>query len=105
MHHGCYLPAAAGSGGSGRYHGGDGVVRDIEFLRPLTAGILSERRAVEPFGLLGGGPGQRGLNLLVRQGGRVVNLGGKATVKVEAGGAGWWAGAGAARWCCCMRDK
>jgi N-methylhydantoinase B/oxoprolinase/acetone carboxylase alpha subunit len=65
------------------------VVRDIEFLRPLSAGILSERRAVAPFGLLGGGAGQRGLNLLVRRDGRVVNLGGKATVKVEAGG---WAG-------------
>jgi 5-oxoprolinase (ATP-hydrolysing) len=83
----CTDLCCAGSGGSGGYHGGDGVVRDIEFLRPLTAGILSERRAVEPFGLLGGGPGQRGLNLLLRRGGRVVNLGGKATVRVEAGGA------------------
>jgi hypothetical protein len=70
----------------GRYNGGDGVVREVEFLRPLAVGILSERRAVAPFGLLGGGDGQRGLNLLVRRDGRVVNLGGKATVMVQAGG-------------------
>lgn len=74
-----------GSGGQGRCRGGDGVIREIEFLRPLTAGILSERRAVRPFGLLGGGPGQAGMNLLIMKGGRVVNLGGKAVVELQAG--------------------
>jgi 5-oxoprolinase (ATP-hydrolysing) len=74
-----------GSGGSGRHRGGDGVVREVEFLRPLTASILSERRAVPPFGLLGGYPGARGVNLWIHKDGRVVSLGGKASVQVDAG--------------------
>ncbi|WIA16218.1 hypothetical protein OEZ85_012930 [Tetradesmus obliquus] len=74
-----------GSGGAGRFKGGDGVVREVEFLRPMTAGILSERRAVAPFGLAGGQPGQKGQNLLLRADGRIVNLGGKATVALQAG--------------------
>lgn len=74
-----------GSGGGGMYHGGDGIIRDLEFLRPLTVSILSERRAVQPFGILGGLPAARGVNLWIKRGGRVVSLGGKATVQVEAG--------------------
>ena len=61
------------------------VPAQVEFLRPMTAGILSERRAVAPFGLFGGCPGAKGLNLLKRADGRVVNLGGKATVQLKAG--------------------
>ena len=75
----------AGSGGAGAHRGGDGVVRELEFLRPLTASILSERRAVPPFGLLGGGEAARGVNLWLRRDGQVVSLGGKATVQVEGG--------------------
>ena len=75
--------AAAGSGGAGRFRGGHGVVRELEFLRPLTASILSERRAASPFGLLGGRPGARGLNLWLKRDGRVVSLGGKAMVQVR----------------------
>lgn len=56
----------------------------VEFLRPLTVSILSERRALQPFGLNGGQPGSRGINLLIRKNG-VVNLGSKSTVAVEAG--------------------
>jgi 5-oxoprolinase (ATP-hydrolysing) len=51
----------------------------------MTAGILSERRSVPPFGLFGGASGEKGLNLLIRSSGRVVNLGGKATVQLQAG--------------------
>ena len=72
-----------GSGGYGAYRGGDGVIREMEFTRPLTVSILSERRTFQPYGLCGGGPGARGLNLLthgVDQ--RVVSLGGKNTVQV-----------------------
>lgn len=72
----------AGSGGDGEFRGGDGVVRELEFLRPLTASILSERRAVSPFGILGGLPAARGSNLWIKRDGRVVSLGGKATVQV-----------------------
>ena len=56
-----------GSGGIGRFRGGDGVVRELEFLAPLSVSILSQRRTTAPFGLCGGGPGQMGRNLLVRK--------------------------------------
>ena len=56
-----------GSGGSGQHRGGDGVTRDIEFRIPLQVSILSERRVYQPYGLHGGGDGQCGLNLWVRQ--------------------------------------
>ncbi|RMH41698.1 MAG: 5-oxoprolinase [Deltaproteobacteria bacterium] len=52
-----------GSGGAGRWRGGDGVVREIELLRPMCVSILSERRARAPFGLAGGHPGAPGRNL------------------------------------------
>src|SRR5438067_1228833 len=44
----------AGSGGKGKYQGGDGVVRDIEFRIPCQVSILSERRVYRPYGLHGG---------------------------------------------------
>ncbi|KAI9911947.1 hypothetical protein PsorP6_008872 [Peronosclerospora sorghi] len=74
-----------GSGGAGKFRGGDGVVRQLEFLEGMTVSILSERRAFQPYGLKGGAPGARGLNLLLRQSGRTVNLGGKNTVDVLPG--------------------
>jgi len=49
-----------GSGGAGHWRGGDGVVRVLEFLRPLTVSLLAERRRTRPFGLAGGGPGAAG---------------------------------------------
>lgn len=75
-----------GSGGRGAHCGGDGVIRELEFRRPLIVSILSERRAFEPYGLAGGGCGSRGVNLLhFKSEGRLVNLGGKNTVQVGAG--------------------
>ncbi|MCG8555850.1 MAG: hydantoinase B/oxoprolinase family protein [Proteobacteria bacterium] len=53
-----------GSGGRGKLHGGDGVVRELEALARLHFSILSERRACAPFGLAGGQPGKPGRNLL-----------------------------------------
>lgn len=67
------------------WRGGDGVEREIEFLRPLTASILSERRSLAPFGLLGGRPGARGVNLWQRSEGTTVSLGGKATIQAQGG--------------------
>jgi 5-oxoprolinase (ATP-hydrolysing) len=59
-----------GSGGSGQHRGGDGVVRRIQFLRPLEVSILSQRRGeYAPYGLAGGSPGTPGRNLLVRSDG------------------------------------
>lgn len=79
-----------GSGGIGARPGGDGVVREIEFLEPVQCSILSERRVHRPYGMESGGQGQEGLNLWVTKDEetgeeRRVNLGGKNTVKVRRG--------------------
>lgn len=73
------------SGGSGFHRGGDGLVREIEFRRPVVVSILSERRVHAPRGLKGGENGARGANYLVKKDGRKVYLGGKNTVTVNAG--------------------
>jgi 5-oxoprolinase (ATP-hydrolysing) len=89
-----------GSGGAGRWPGGDGLVRELEFTAPVTASLLTERRARAPFGLAGGGPGAKGRNLCLRADGRVEELPGRATVRLEPGdrlrietpgGGGWGA--------------
>ncbi|HXX69277.1 MAG TPA: hydantoinase B/oxoprolinase family protein [Polyangiaceae bacterium] len=69
-----------GSGGRGQFDGGDGLVREIEMLRPLDVTILSERRVLRPFGLDGGEAALAGRNLW---NGR--DVGGKATFRVDAG--------------------
>ncbi len=63
-----------GSGGRGRHHGGDGTVRRIRFLEPMTATILSSHRHTDPYGLDGGLPGARGRNRVFRAGGEVETL-------------------------------
>ncbi|MCZ6558381.1 MAG: hydantoinase B/oxoprolinase family protein [SAR324 cluster bacterium] len=73
------------SGGRGRHNGGNGLVREIEFLIPMNAAILSERRVYPPYGLAGGEPGMMGRNLIIRADGRVINLGGKNEIHVEPG--------------------
>lgn len=73
------------SGGAGCYRGGDGLVREIEFKRPVVVSILSERRVHAPRGLKGGKDGVRGANFLVTKDKRRVYLGGKNTVQVQAG--------------------
>jgi 5-oxoprolinase (ATP-hydrolysing) len=55
-----------GSGGAGRWWGGDGVIREIEFLEALEISIISQRRIVQPYGLEGGSPGHCGKNILHR---------------------------------------
>ena len=76
---------AQGSGGRGRWHGGNGGVRKIRFLAPMTASILSNNRIVPPFGMAGGEPGRCGRNYVVRAGGKVEELGFVATTDVRAG--------------------
>jgi 5-oxoprolinase (ATP-hydrolysing) len=63
-----------GSGGTGRWRGGDGGVRRIRFLEPMTASILSNGRIHPAFGAAGGKPGAPGRNSVVRVGGRVEEL-------------------------------
>jgi 5-oxoprolinase (ATP-hydrolysing) len=75
-----------GSGGVGQFNGGDGVVRRYRFTRPLTLSVLTERRSFSPYGMAGGGEGQRGRNTLIRKdGGREQNIGAKASIPVSAG--------------------
>ncbi|KAJ8279913.1 hypothetical protein COCON_G00069790 [Conger conger] len=74
-----------GSGGEGRFRGGDGVVRKMLFRDRMVLSVLSERRSTRPYGLHGGEAGAAGLNLLQRADGRVVNLGSKTTVNLEPG--------------------
>ena len=54
----------AGSGGEGLQSGGEGIHRQIEFLRPLTLSLLTSRRDTEPFGMEGGEPGRSGRNII-----------------------------------------
>ena len=61
-----------GSGGTGQWSGGDGVVREFEFLEPLTVSLLTQHRLEVPFGLGGGGPGRSGQQRLIRQGSETV---------------------------------
>ncbi len=74
-----------GSGGNGRWRGGDGVIREIGFLQPMRAVILSNRRTTVPFGLCGGESGRSGSNLLVRVDGSLQELGATAELQLHAG--------------------
>ncbi|EFK05396.1 hydantoinase/oxoprolinase [delta proteobacterium NaphS2] len=75
------------SGGKGKYSGGDGLIREIEFLDYLNVAILSERRVFAPYGLAGGKPGKQGKNLFLTRDGRTLNLGGKNEIRAEPGDA------------------
>jgi 5-oxoprolinase (ATP-hydrolysing) len=73
------------SGGKGEHHGGNGVIRRLRFLEPMTAAILSSHRVVPPYGLQGGGSGALGRNYVERSDGRVEELGSTAVVEMKAG--------------------
>ncbi|RCS54497.1 hydantoinase [Bremerella cremea] len=75
-----------GSGGVGQHHGGDGIVREIEFLRPLDVSLLTQRRGpYAPYGLAGGMPGQLGENLLQRKGAEEIRLPNTISFQVQPG--------------------
>ena len=74
-----------GSGGKGKYNGGDGLVRDVEFLSPARVTILSERRKQAPLGSHGGHDGHSGENVLFKGGYEEVKLAGKEVLDVEPG--------------------
>lgn len=74
-----------GSGGAGKHRGGDGVIRRMRFLEPMTATILSLHRATDPYGLDGGGPGQRGRNTVRRADGSEDLLKGSDETEMKAG--------------------
>ncbi|MDH5222287.1 MAG: hydantoinase B/oxoprolinase family protein [Betaproteobacteria bacterium] len=64
-----------GSGGAGRQCGGDGAIRRVRFLEPMTAAILSNHRRVPPHGMAGGRPGAPGHNYVLRSAGGTLELG------------------------------
>jgi N-methylhydantoinase B len=86
-----------GSGGGGKFRGGEGIVREIEFLADVRGSILSDRRRFAPYGLAGGKAGRVGKNQFVVRG-RTQNLLGKVTftapkgsvLKIETPGGGGW---------------
>ncbi|WP_031024968.1 hydantoinase B/oxoprolinase family protein [Streptomyces sp. NRRL WC-3725] len=74
-----------GSGGAGRWRGGDGAVRRIRFLEPMTVSTLSQHRRVPPYGMAGGAPGALGANRVEHADGTVTDLGGSGSVDVGPG--------------------
>jgi len=75
------------SGGRGRYPGGDGVIRKLHFLEPMTATVLSSHRETEPYGLMGGCAGKCGRNSVIRSDGTEIELGGNDQVEMNPGDA------------------
>jgi len=73
-----------GSGGRGKYPGGEGIVREIEILTEVQAAILSDRRKLPPYGLAGGSPGRLGENEIVIRG-EAQRLPSKCTFRAPAG--------------------
>ena len=74
-----------GSGGAGRWRGGDGTVRRLRFLEDMTVAILSSRRIYAPFGAAGGEPGAKGRNWVERADGSVVAMTGTDKCQVGPG--------------------
>ncbi|MGB1706865.1 MAG: hydantoinase B/oxoprolinase family protein, partial [Rubripirellula sp.] len=72
------------SGGSGHHRGGDGMIREFEFLKPLVISLLTGRRTFGPYGASGGQSGKAGENLLVHQG-KTESLAATASLSVVAG--------------------
>jgi N-methylhydantoinase B len=86
-----------GSGGRGKFRGGDGIIRQIEFLTELRCSILSDRRRFPPYGLAGGQPGKPGKNTLATKGRTrslpsktVVNVPPGSVLTIETPGGGGW---------------
>ena len=75
----------AGSGGAGRWRGGNGAVRRIRFLEAMDAAILSSRRTTDPFGLQGGMNGARGRSAVIRADGSAQELGATERTSLAAG--------------------
>ena len=71
-----------GSGGAGRWRGGDGAVRRIRFLEPMTVSTLSQHRRVPPYGMAGGTPGALGAHRIERADGTVTRLAGSDSADV-----------------------
>ena len=89
---------AENSGGAGKHHGGDGIIRELEALAPAEGTVITDRRISRPYGLAGGQPARAGHNSIVHADGDEIHIAGKARVKlsrgqilriVTPGGGGW----------------
>ena len=79
-----------GTGGLGMHKGGDGIRRRYAFLQPVAVSLLSERRALSPFGLAGGEPGAAGLNRVHRSdSGDIEDVSGSASLSLGTGDELW----------------
>jgi 5-oxoprolinase (ATP-hydrolysing) len=87
-----------GSGGDGEWRGGDGIIREVEFLQPVQVSLLTQNRRVGPFGMEGGAPGQTGRQWLRRSKGDRIDLAavdgcdagtGDRLIVETPGGGGW----------------
>jgi 5-oxoprolinase (ATP-hydrolysing) len=74
-----------GSGGAGKFQGGNGCIRRVQFLEPMTASILSDHRRIPPFGMAGGQPGKLGQNTVQRANGAIDTLSGSASTEMHPG--------------------
>jgi 5-oxoprolinase (ATP-hydrolysing) len=74
-----------GSGGDGQWRGGDGIIREVEFLTPVQATLLSQHRVTSPYGLNGAQPGQPGVQTLITADGREEALPGIFTRAMQTG--------------------
>ncbi len=74
-----------GSGGAGRWHGGDGAVRRLRFTASVTVSTLASHRTVPPYGLSGGEPGALGRTYVERGGGTIEELAGADSAELEPG--------------------
>src|SRR5438874_5158176 len=75
----------AGSGGKGKYRGGDGIVREIEVLAESEVNLLADRRKRGPYGLGGGSAGKTGSTKIIRRNGKSETLAGKGGARLQAG--------------------
>jgi 5-oxoprolinase (ATP-hydrolysing) len=89
-----------GSGGCGRNRGGDGAIRELQFLRPVELAVVGQHRSSGPYGMEGGEDGSPGSQRVLRVSGDTVELGWAGRCKVAAGdrlvletpgGGGWGA--------------
>jgi len=73
------------SGGKGKHNGGDGVIREISFLKPVSLSLLSQHRKQVPYGLKDGLPGKKGEQFVRRKNGKIEKLKGLDKTKMKAG--------------------
>jgi 5-oxoprolinase (ATP-hydrolysing) len=74
-----------GSGGAGKWHGGNGIVRRVRFLEAMTGAILSGHRRIPPYGMAGGLPGEVGRNRVERADGGTLQLSGADKAELAPG--------------------